>query len=479
MSLQEVADAVGGRLVGVAPDTVVSAPASIDSRAVNPGGLFVALPGERVDGHDYAAAAVAAGATAVLAQREVDAPAVLVDDTTLALGRLAAAVRERLTGCTVLALTGSQGKTGTKDLIAHLLEPAGAVVATTGSLNNEFGVPLTVLRADDDTTFLICEMGTRGHGQIRYLTDIARPRLGLVLNVGVAHLGEFGTQDDIAQAKGELIEALPADGAAVLNADDPLVAAMAARTSAPVTTFGTADDADVRIRGLRIDDEGRPTFELVTADASAPVALQLLGAHQASNAAGAAAVALALGRPLAEVAARLSTAEPASRWRMERHERADGVLVINDAYNANPDSMRSALETLAVVGRGRGARTVAVLGEMLELGATSADEHEALGRVVAELGIGQLVVVGDGARHLHAGAVAAGMPAEPVQVDDGAAATAYLAGALRPGDVVLVKASRATGLERVASSLLKSEGDTAAGNGAHDAASPSGGTPTR
>ncbi len=478
MSLQEVADAVGGRLAGAEPGTVLTAPASIDSRAVVPGGLFVAVPGERVDGHDYAAAAVSAGAPAVLAQRDVAAPAVLVDDTTAALGRLAAAVRTRLTGCTVVALTGSQGKTGTKDLLAHLLAPTGAVVATSGSLNNELGVPLTLLRADDDTRFLVCEMGSRGHGHLRYLTDIARPRVGLVLNVGVAHLGQFGSRADIAQAKGELVEALTADGVAVLNADDPLVAAMSARTSARVTTFGEAAGADVRIDGLRLDTDGRPAFDLVTATSSEPVALRLLGAHQASNAAAAAAVAVALGVPLSDVAERLSTAEASSRWRMERHERADGVLVINDAYNANPESMRSALETLALVGRGRGARTVAVLGEMLELGATSAEEHEAVGRLVAGLGIGRLVVVGDGARALHAGATGAGMPVEPVQVADGAAAVAYLTDALGPGDVVLVKASRATGLERVASALLGAAGDTAAGNGADDAP-PSGGTATR
>ena len=472
LSLREVASAVGGRLHGADPAAEVTAHATLDSRAVPPGGLFVAVPGEHVDGHDYAAAAVAAGAVAVLAQRDVDAPAVAVTDTTLALGRLAAAVRSRLSGCTVIGLTGSQGKTGTKDLLAHLLAARGPVVAPTGSHNNELGVPLTVLRADEETAFLVSEMGARGLGHIRYLAEIAGPRVGLVLNVGVAHIGEFGSRAGIATAKAELVESLPADGLAVLNADDPLVAAMAARTSARVVTFGSSERADVRVVSPELDTDGRPVFRLATAGGSAPVAMQLTGAHQALNAAAAAAVAVELDVPLADVADLLATARPASRWRMERHERGDGVVVINDAYNANPDSMRAALETLAVVGRGRGARTVAVLGEMLELGDTGPGEHETLGRLVVDLGVDRLVVVGEGARPVHAAASsAAGWPGSSVAVADVEAAVEYLTDHLRPDDVVLVKASRATGLERVAAALLAGDGDTAAA----DARTSSGG----
>ncbi len=297
-----------------------------------------------------------------------------------------------------------------------------------------------------------------------------------MLNVGVAHLGEFGSQAGIAQAKGELVEALPPDGLAVLNADDPLVAAMAARTAARVVTFGVSADADVRVRGLELDAEGHPTFTLDTATGSVPVAMRLTGAHQALNAAAAAAVALAVGVPLADAGRLLSTAQPVSRWRMERHERRDGVVVINDAYNANPDSMRAALQTLAVIGRGRGARTVAVLGEMLELGADSRDEHEAVGRLAAGLDVGRLVVVGDGARPVHDSASGEGAWAgESVLVDGIDAAVAYLRDALLPGDVVLVKASRATGLERVAAALLAADRDTAPG----DDGSRPGGTPRR
>ncbi len=475
MPLGELAEAVGGRLAGRA-DVVVSAPASIDSRAVDPGGLFVAVPGERVDGHEFTAEAIAAGAAAVLAQRDVDAPAVLVDDTTEALGRLAAAVRLQL-GCTTVALTGSQGKTGTKDMVAHLLAPEGPVVAPVGSHNNELGVPLTVLQADASTAYLVCEMGARHHGDIRYLCEIVRPSVGLVLNVGVAHLGEFGSRDEIARAKGELVEALPADGVAVLNADDPRVAAMASRTAARVVTFGESAGADVRLSDLRLDESGRPAFTLGADAGFVDLQLRTLGAHQALNAAAAAATALAVGVPLDDVAARLATAEPLSRWRMEAQQRADGVLVINDAYNANPDSMRAALQTLVVVAAGRPGRSFAVLGEMRELGATSEQEHAAVGRLVAELGVDELVVVGEPARAVADGARQAGARAQPVVVSDQAGALAYLEGRLRPGDVVLVKASRATGLERVAATLLQDAGDTAAGS--DSAATPSGGTPRR
>ncbi|MBA2638393.1 MAG: UDP-N-acetylmuramoyl-tripeptide--D-alanyl-D-alanine ligase [Nocardioidaceae bacterium] len=460
LSLAEVAAAVGGRLEGADPAALVTAPAAVDSRSVTPGGLFVAVHGAHVDGHDYADRAAAAGAVAVLAERLVAAPAVVVDDTTLALGRLAALVRTRLTGCTVVGLTGSQGKTGTKDLLAHLLASAGSVVAPAGSFNNELGVPLTVLRADAGTDFLVSEMGARGHGQIRYLCGIVEPAVGLVLNVGVAHVGEFGSQADIALAKGELVEQLPADGTAVLNADDPLVAPMAARTAARVVTFGESSSADVQVLGLHVDGEGRPAFDLATQSGRVSVEMRLLGAHQASNAAAAAAVALTLGVPLPTVATSLASAEPSSRWRMERHERADGVTVINDAYNANPDSVRAAVRTLASVRRG-GARTVAVLGEMLELGASGPAEHEAVGALAARLGIDRLVVVGEGAHAVHAGAQAdASWRGESVQVADADGAIAVLA-SLLPGDVVLVKASRGVGLERVAAALLADRRDTA------------------
>ncbi len=459
MSLPEIAAVVGG---AVHDDTgvTVTGPAFHDSRHGEPGGLFVAVAGEHVDGHDYAAGAVDSGAAAVLAQRPVGRPAVVVADPYAALAALASHVVRALPGLQVVGITGSQGKTSTKDLLAQVLATAGNTVATHGSFNNELGLPLTVLRAEPDTRFLVLEMGARHRGNIRELCEIARPGVALVLNVGKAHIGEFGGQHVIAETKGELVESLPEGGTAVLNLDDPLVAAMAERTSADVRTYGEDASADVRIVELALDDAGCPIFELATGSGSARIALQLLGEHQAGNAAAAAAVALTLGMDLDSVATALNSASNASRWRMEHRERDDGVLVINDAYNANPDSMRAALKTLAAIARGRGpgTRSVAVLGEMRELGESSREEHDAVGRLAVRLDISQLVVVGEPARPIHLGACLEGSwGEESVFVPDNDAALAWLHGHLQPGDVVLVKASRAAALERVAEALLEEE----------------------
>ncbi len=456
MTLPEIAAVVGGE---VHDDTgvTVTRPAFVDSRSPVEGGLFVAFGGEHVDGHDFADAAVEGGAAAVLGSRPVGRPAVVVPDPLDAVARLAHHVLAALPDVKVVALTGSQGKTSTKDLLSQVLSTAGTTVATAGSFNNELGLPLTVLRADSATEFLVLEMGARGIGHLADLCAVARPDVSLVLNVGKAHLGEFGTQEDIARAKGEIVDALPDDGVAVLNADDPLVAAMASRTGARTLTFGESAGASVRLAGLDLDELGRPRFDLVADGETAHVQMTLVGEHQAHNAAAAAAVAVALGLRLDEAADALSQATASSRWRMEVHERADGVTVINDAYNANPDSMRAALKALAAVGRGRGpgARTVAVLGEMRELGASSRDEHDAIGRLAVRLDIGQLVVVGEAARPLHLGAYLEGSWGhESVFVHDNDEALAWLREHLGPGDVVLFKASRAAGLERVAEAVL-------------------------
>ncbi|CAN5336570.1 UDP-N-acetylmuramoyl-tripeptide--D-alanyl-D-alanine ligase [soil metagenome] len=455
MTLPEIAAAVGGA-VHDDPGVQVSGPAFVDSRVAEPAGLFVAVRGERLDGHEYVDEAVAAGAAAVLADHPVGAPAVVVEDVLDALAGLARHVVLHLPETRVVALTGSQGKTSTKDLLAQVLSTAGTTVATHGSFNNEIGLPLTVLRAEASTQFLVLEMGARGVGHIRELCEVAHPSVGLVLNVGSAHIGEFGSQAAIARAKSELVESLPADGVAVLNADDLLVAAMADLTAATVLTFGEAETSDVRLVDVALDSGGRPEFDLVVGGRAAPVHLQLLGEHQAGNAAAAAAVAMGLGMDLDPVATALSSATHASRWRMEVHERADGVTVVNDAYNANPDSMRAALKALAALAKGRGgARTVAVLGEMRELGAVSLEEHDALGRLAVRLDISQLVVVGEPARAIHLGACLEGSwGGESVFVADHDAAMAWLEQNVAPGDVVLVKASRAAGLERVAQALL-------------------------
>ncbi len=459
MTLTEIAEVVGGTVHNETGATVTGA-ATVDSRQVEPGGLFVAVAGEHVDGHDYAAAAVEAGAAGCLAQRPVGVPCVVVEDPAAALGALAHHVVAQLPDVRVVGLTGSQGKTSTKDLLAQVLASAGATVATLGNFNNELGMPLTALRADPDTRFLVLEMGARHVGNIAELCGYVRPDVGLVLNVGTAHVGEFGSREAIAQTKGELVEALTEQGTAVLNADDPLVSAMAARTAAPVTTYGESPDADVRVDDLSLDASGCPDFDLVTAGGTAHVRLRLLGEHQAANAAAAAAVALSLGLALDDVATALSAATNASRWRMEQHERADGVLVVNDAYNANPESMRAALKALAAIARGRGAgtRSIAVLGEMRELGESSRDEHDAVGRLAVRLDISQLVVVGEPARPIHLGACLEGSWGdESVFVPDNDEAVAWLREHLRPGDVVLVKASRAAALEQVAEALLEEE----------------------
>jgi UDP-N-acetylmuramoyl-tripeptide--D-alanyl-D-alanine ligase len=464
MTLDEIAAAVGGRVHASAP-VQVTGPAFVDSRAPESGGLFVAVRGEHVDGHDYAGAAVEQGAAAVLASRPLDVPCVVVDDAVEALGRLASVVRERLTDCRVVGLTGSQGKTTTKDVLAQILDRIGPTVATAGSYNNELGLPLTVLRADADTRHLVLEMGARHVGDIGYLAGLVRPDVAVVLNVGVAHLGEFGDREGIAQTKGELVEALDESGVAVLNADDAMVSAMASRTRGRVMTFGRSPGAGLRITSLEMDALGRPQIGLAADGESVQVALPLVGEHQAGNAAAAAAVAVALGLSLDDVGAALEQVSARSRWRMEVSERADGVTVVNDAYNANPDSMRAALKTLAVISGGQ-RRTVAVLGEMLELGPGSRDEHDAVGRLAVRLDVSRLVVVGAGAKPIHLGASLEGSWAgESVFVPDIDAALQFLADDIRAGDVVLVKASRGAGLERIAAALL--DRPEAAREGAH------------
>ncbi|MFF3287519.1 UDP-N-acetylmuramoyl-tripeptide--D-alanyl-D-alanine ligase [Streptomyces sp. NPDC003023] len=463
LSLAEIAEIVGGQSHDIPdPATPVTGPVVIDSRAVEPGSLFAAFRGENVDGHDYAEQAVAAGAVAVLATRPLDVPAIVVDDVQNALGRLARFVVERL-GTKVVALTGSAGKTSTKDLIAQVLEHKAPTVWTPGSLNNEIGLPLTALRATEQTEHLVLEMGARGIGHIRYLTGLTPPRIGLVLNVGTAHIGEFGGREQIAQAKGEMVESLPKDGVAVLNADDPLVRAMASRTEARVLLFGEADDAAVRAENVRLTEHGQPTFTLHTPTGCSDVTMRLYGEHHVSNALAAAAVAHELDMSVSEIARALSEAGTLSRWRMEVTERPDGVTVVNDAYNANPESMRAALRALAAMGeaaRAKGGRTWAVLGMMAELGDDALVEHDAVGRLAVRLNVGKLVAVGGReASWLQLGAYNEGSwGEESVHVSDAQAAVDLLRRELRPGDVVLVKASRSVGLERIAQALLEGVG---------------------
>jgi UDP-N-acetylmuramoyl-tripeptide--D-alanyl-D-alanine ligase len=466
LTLGEVAAAVDARLAGADPQALVTGAVEFDSRTVAPGGLFLALAGEHVDGHEFIAQAIAAGAAAAIVTRTdlgADAgPRVLVADGFAAIAALASYVARRLPLATIVGVTGSSGKTSTKDLVAAMLTRLGPTVAPPGSFNNELGHPYTVLLADERTEYLVLETSARGIGHIRFLTQIAPPRIGAVLNVGSAHLGEFGSREAIAQAKGELVEALPPasdGGVAVLNADDPLVSAMASRTSARVVTFGESGSADVRAESVAVDELGRASFVLVTGAERVDVRLRLVGEHHVGNALAAAAIALECGTTPVDIATALGAADAASRWRMELTERPDGVLVLNDAYNANPESMRAALMALASIAASRrpqGGRSFAVLGHMAELGPDGPAEHDAIGRLAVRLDISQLIAVGEQARPIQHGAALEGSWAGESQwVPDVDAAVELLRTQLRPGDVVLVKASRAASLERVALAILE------------------------
>ena len=463
VTVDEIATMLGAELSGPGDTTAVVTALTSDSRAVAAGALFVALPGEHVDGQDYVAQATAAGAAASLTRHPVQgALCLVVRDPLVALGRVSRYLVDRASakGLQVVGITGSVGKTSTKDLLAQVLERVGPTVAAAGNFNNELGVPLTVGRVDEQTRFLVAEMGARGIGHIAYLCDIAPPRVGVVLNVGQAHVGEFGGQAAIAQAKGELVAALPTDGWAILNIDDPLVWSMRRRTRGNVLPWSTIQPLHdgVWASGLVGNTFGRYSFALRYGQSETDVQLQLTGRHQVANAVAAAAAAVALGVELDAVAAALTAAGPRSRWRMELHDRSDGVTVINDSYNANPDSMRAALTTLAELGRA-GRHTWAVLGDMLELGETAAEEHAAIGRFAAQSGVEHLVAIGEFAVQITSAAVAAGLPSmRAVSVTDKAEAAALVCRDVERGDVVLVKASRGLALDTVADEILSAVG---------------------
>jgi len=453
-TLSDVAEVVSGSLIDSPNPQAMVTGAAADTRRVNPGDLFVAIVGARADGHDFAESAMSDGAVGVLGSRSTGQPTVVVDEPVLALGRLARHQLGRLPDADVVAITGSSGKTSTKDLIAQLVSLRGPVVAPEGSFNTEVGLPLTVLQSDGDTRTVVLEMGARGVGHVDYLCWVAPPAVAVVLNVGSAHLGEFGSRDAIVRAKGEIVQALPENGTAVLLADDPDVVGMAARTRAKVLTFGESRTADVRVSDLMLDDQARPRFRLLTPVGERDVVMGLHGEHQALNAAAAAAVGLSLGMELDSIASALAQAGPRSGMRMEVSQTPSGVTLVNDAYNANPESMRAALKSLAAMGRAGSGRTWAVLGEMLELGPDTLEAHDAVGRLAVRLDISRLLAVGEGARAIHLGASHEGSwGEESAWVPDTAAAIDFLRRDVRPGDIVLVKASRGAALERVAQAL--------------------------
>ncbi|MGB5110101.1 MAG: UDP-N-acetylmuramoyl-tripeptide--D-alanyl-D-alanine ligase [Mycobacterium sp.] len=492
LTLAQVAEIVGGELSGIAPAEAatlrITGTVEFDSRALTPGGLFLALPGARSDGHDFAADAVAAGAVAVLAARPVGVPAIVApavehrdtgsgalehDDAVgsgaavlAALAKLAGAVATELVagGLRIIGVTGSSGKTSTKDLLAAVLAPLGEVVAPPGSFNNELGHPWTVLRSTADTDFLILEMSARHPGNIAALAAIATPSIGVVLNVGTAHIGEFGSREIIAATKSELPQAVPESAVVILNADDAAVAAMSEQTAARVVRVSRNPGADIWSGDETLDELARPRFTLHAPGGAVDVALAVHGEHQVSNALCAAAVALECGASLEQVAAALAGAGPVSARRMHVSTRSDGVTVINDAYNANPDSMAAGLKALAWMARSGSdgkRRSWAVLGEMAELGEDSITEHDRIGRFAVRLDVSRLIVVGTG-RSMSAmqqGAVMEGSwGSEAVLVPDVDAAFALLQAELAEGDVVLVKASNAAGLGALADLLAEQGG---------------------
>ncbi|WGW13308.1 UDP-N-acetylmuramoyl-tripeptide--D-alanyl-D-alanine ligase [Saxibacter everestensis] len=484
-SYKQIAAAVGGEIVGADPELRTAGPVVTDSRDVSPGAVYVARRGESLDGLDFAASAVQEGAALVIGEEVVHVdgvplPSIVVEDATVALGLLAhanvTALRAKAPtgsdagqpagaaavdhgGLKVVAITGSAGKTTTKDLLADFLVSLGQTVWPPNSFNNEVGVPLTALRADEDTRFLVLEMGAREPGNLSYLTSLVRPDIAVELNVGSAHSGIFGSVEATAKAKAELVQSLDSDGIAVLNLDDDRVANMASKVAdgVGIVWFSLSGrqhstQPTVWAEDVTSDATGRTSFLLCLPDGqTAQIQLALLGEHHVANALAAAAAAWRMGVSLTTISTVLATSGAASRWRMELVDSPSGVTVLNDAYNANPDSMRSALKTLATMGRGDAQnpprRTWAVLGEMLELGESSVEEHDSIGRLVVRLNISRLLAVGEGARPIYQAANLEGSWGEEAAwVPDVAAARAFLNESLSPGDLVLFKSSRDAGL---------------------------------
>lgn len=462
LTLAEIAASVGGELRVAGEDTtetVVDGIVDTDSRTMTPGSVFVAKPGAETDGHRFVGAAVAAGAAVAIVEHTVDVPVsqVVVPDAVVALGALAREVvaRVRAEGrLRIVGITGSNGKTTTKNFLARILEDEGETVAPVKSFNNEVGAPVTMLRVTKSTRFLVSEFGAAAPGSIAHLAGLVEPDLAVVLMVGMAHAGGFGGIEATAKAKSELVSAARVPGTAVLNIDDPRVAAMkdlALSRGLDVIGFGQSDAADVRAVDIEVSASGTSCVIEVGGE-RLPLRLRVLGAHHITNALAAIASALVLGIAPADAVARLETVEIAERWRMQPLG-SDRVRIINDAYNASPDSMAAALRTLAQI-TGPDERTVAVLGAMSELGESAGEEHDRIGLLAVRLNIQRIVVVGPEARRLYLAAVGEGSwDSEAVHLPDQDAAYEYLRTELRDGDRVLVKSSNSVGLRHLGDRL--------------------------
>lgn len=448
IKIGEIAKIVGGKSNGVDESKEVSLTAVINSNDAAPGTFFVAFEGEKLDGHQFAEAALKNGAEFVLSSKPISGANIQVSDVLDALTKLAKFNRESLKSLKVVAITGSQGKTTAKDLTKHLLEVMGTTVAPQASLNNELGVPLLLLKCDENTKYCIVEMGARHKGDIAHLVEIAAPNIGVVLNVGHAHIGEFGSREEIAETKAEIIAGLPENGVAILGNYDQFTPKMADGMGLKTIIFGENSNCDVRAADIEVR-EGRANFDLVAPSGRAAVSLQLLGMHQISNALAAASIASELGMSIDSIAAALSTAELASKWRMELREVRD-IAIINDSYNANPESMVAGLRTLALLAQERGGVSWAILGKMHELGASEHEEHQMIGKIASDIGIDHLISIGvkEYLERLSEGETVGHLVSNATQVSE------YVEH-FSPGDVLLIKASRAENLNLLVDQIIE------------------------
>jgi UDP-N-acetylmuramoyl-tripeptide--D-alanyl-D-alanine ligase len=440
----EIAAIMGGTYKGEA-NLEVSGEFIFDSRLANEGSVFIALKGEARDGHEFVPAALENGAVLSIVTKDVLGNHIIVSDVLVAIAKFAHQLREELTQLKVIAITGSQGKTTTKDMLNSILSAQGETIAPVGSYNNDIGVPITLLRCTKTTKYVILEMGARHEGDIARLTELAAPDVGVVLKVGSAHLGEFGSREGIARTKGELIRGLKSSAVAVLGTYDEFTPKMADALPNRKILFGETSSCTVRAADIEMHG-GFPSFDLVTPTGRERVELQILGMHQISNALAAAAAAVALGISTTEIASALSMHQNASKWRMELLE-LEGLTLINDSYNANPESMAAALRTLTLLTQERGGNSWAFLGKMHELGVDSPKLHREIGELARELRIDHLVAIGESEFITGlSGGITTHFFANPEE------ASAIL-NQLAAGDVVLVKASRAEHLELIAEKI--------------------------
>lgn len=444
LSVADIAEIVGGKSFGDS-SAIVTAEPFFDSRSAIQGGIFLALEGQQVDGHNFVEEALAKGGVTAFTTRQVGSNCIVVADVLEAISKLGAEVRRRLPQMKVIGITGSQGKTSTKDIARHVLSIAGETIAPSQSFNNDLGVPLTLLRASAKTRFCVLEMGARHEGDIARLVQMAKPDIGVVLVVGTAHIGEFGSREAIARTKSEIVSNLSKDAIAILGTYDEFTPKMASQTPATVMYFGETTSCDVRATDIDIR-EGRAHFDLVSKAGREPVALRLIGRHQVPNALAAAAIATALQIPIDKIASGLSTAEIASKWRMEISD-IGSILLINDSYNANPESMRAALETLRYFAQERGGRAWAFIGKMHELGENSQRDHQNITAFADQMGIDHVVAVNTPEYGNTSGAQ---LLVQHVSSFDEALA---ISKEITPGDVILVKGSRAEGLEKLSDAL--------------------------